>query len=299
MVMESMSIVRSSRPLNPPEFLIKLKQMIEDEDPTLIRWNGGKIYINDPLALEKKMSEYFRHSNFSSFQRQLNNFGFRKVEGKGRFAACMYMHEELQDQALESILGVRRKVPVPSGDRSSQKGKKSAKRSTFIKDALKKRQRRNEVSVEDFFVQDNVRIPTHTLSFTRQALAPSPVPSRSSELIRAHSLDDIMSSVLPHEGDILDVNNNSDFLLSFLEKETASMPHQSMSSTSPLFPDPIFDKEKDHIAHVTADDRSSIEENCGEITKISNNSRVSIFGKTHHLKKGLRDSQKKKIVGSC
>ena len=64
--------------------------MVTDENPDLISWNQGKLFINDPVALERKMSVYFRHSNFSSFQRQLNNFGFRKVEGKGKLAPCMY-----------------------------------------------------------------------------------------------------------------------------------------------------------------------------------------------------------------
>ena len=78
-----------------PDFLVKLLTMVGDEAPDLISWTGGKLYIHDPVALERKMSVYFRHSNFSSFQRQLNNFGFRKVEGKGKLAPCMYMHDDL------------------------------------------------------------------------------------------------------------------------------------------------------------------------------------------------------------
>jgi len=83
------------RGATPPDFLVKLLTMVGDEAPDLISWTGGKLYIHDPVALERKMSVYFRHSNFSSFQRQLNNFGFRKVEGKGKLAPCMYMHDDL------------------------------------------------------------------------------------------------------------------------------------------------------------------------------------------------------------
>merc|ERR1719375_3103030 len=91
----SMSGTIDRRGATPPDFLVKLLTMVGDEAPDLISWTGGKLYIHDPVALERKMSVYFRHSNFSSFQRQLNNFGFRKVEGKGKLAPCMYMHDDL------------------------------------------------------------------------------------------------------------------------------------------------------------------------------------------------------------
>ena len=88
------------RGATPPDFLVKLLTMVGDEAPDLISWTGGKLYIHDPVALERKMSVYFRHSNFSSFQRQLNNFGFRKVEGKGKLAPCMYMHDDLVGRSV-------------------------------------------------------------------------------------------------------------------------------------------------------------------------------------------------------
>ena len=93
------------RGATPPDFLVKLLTMVGDEAPDLISWTGGKLYIHDPVALERKMSVYFRHSNFSSFQRQLNNFGFRKVEGKGKLAPCMYMHDDLVGRHISASRG--------------------------------------------------------------------------------------------------------------------------------------------------------------------------------------------------
>ncbi|KAJ1459472.1 hypothetical protein M885DRAFT_60051 [Pelagophyceae sp. CCMP2097] len=105
----------------PPDFLVKLLAMVQEEAPHVITWSGGKVFIQDPLLLEKQLSAYFRHSNFSSFQRQLNNFGFRKVEGKGRFAPCMYMHDQLQGLPPSALLRIRRKTtpsaaPQTTGD---------------------------------------------------------------------------------------------------------------------------------------------------------------------------------------
>ena len=33
-----------------------------EEDPDLINFNAGKLFIHDPLALERKMSAYFRRA---------------------------------------------------------------------------------------------------------------------------------------------------------------------------------------------------------------------------------------------
>ncbi|KAJ8600533.1 hypothetical protein CTAYLR_010426 [Chrysophaeum taylorii] len=58
-------------------FMRSLVRMFERE--TDIFWDRGTIVIRDPSRLEKVLPQYYRTSKFSSFQRQLNNFGYHRA----------------------------------------------------------------------------------------------------------------------------------------------------------------------------------------------------------------------------
>jgi hypothetical protein len=76
-------------------FLVKLWQMLETESNfPYISWNptGDSFEVKSQKEMAKTVLPlHFRHSNFSSFQRQLNYFGFRKV-GRGD-QGCLYAHD--------------------------------------------------------------------------------------------------------------------------------------------------------------------------------------------------------------
>ncbi|TYI17283.1 hypothetical protein ES332_A07G012900v1 [Gossypium tomentosum] len=70
--------------LGPPPFLRKTFEMVEDPktDP-IVSWSSGRnsFVVWDCHRLsENLLPKYFKHKNFSSFVRQLNTYGFRKID---------------------------------------------------------------------------------------------------------------------------------------------------------------------------------------------------------------------------
>ncbi|KAF3579950.1 hypothetical protein DY000_02032949 [Brassica cretica] len=70
--------------VGPPPFLIKTFEIVEDPNTDhIVSWNrGGTSFVVWDLHSFSTflLPRHFKHSNFSSFIRQLNTYGFRKIE---------------------------------------------------------------------------------------------------------------------------------------------------------------------------------------------------------------------------
>ncbi|RHY34916.1 hypothetical protein DYB32_000589 [Aphanomyces invadans] len=78
------------RDVGVPKFLRSLFEMLETEDTQIISWtlDGASVQVLDRHTLESHiLPKYFKHSKFTSFQRQLNYFGFKK---NTKFRSHMY-----------------------------------------------------------------------------------------------------------------------------------------------------------------------------------------------------------------
>ena len=82
-----------SAELSQCPFIVKLWQMLA-EDSTFhgLAWGeGGESFHvrGSKSAISKMLARYFRHNEYSSFQRQLNYFGFIKIKlGSTTWGLC-------------------------------------------------------------------------------------------------------------------------------------------------------------------------------------------------------------------
>ncbi|KAH0455362.1 hypothetical protein IEQ34_015394 [Dendrobium chrysotoxum] len=112
----------------PAPFLTKTYQMVEDgETEDVISWGekGVSFVVWKPVEFARDLLPvHFKHNNFSSFVRQLNTYGFRKVVAdRWEFANDNFRRGE---QTLLSFIRRRKSSSNRQPPRSSNSGQHSA-----------------------------------------------------------------------------------------------------------------------------------------------------------------------------
>eukprot|EP00554_Chaetoceros_debilis_P008487 CAMPEP_0194104370 /NCGR_PEP_ID=MMETSP0150-20130528/4716_1 /TAXON_ID=122233 /ORGANISM="Chaetoceros debilis, Strain MM31A-1" /LENGTH=488 /DNA_ID=CAMNT_0038791879 /DNA_START=105 /DNA_END=1574 /DNA_ORIENTATION=- len=74
---------KKKKSVDSPIFLQKTYHMIDSCDASIATWSedGSTFVVKDPDIFAKQViPQFFKHNNFSSFVRQLNFYGFRKIK---------------------------------------------------------------------------------------------------------------------------------------------------------------------------------------------------------------------------
>ncbi|EQC33464.1 hypothetical protein SDRG_08975 [Saprolegnia diclina VS20] len=99
------------RNVGVPKFLRFLYEILEKEDKSVICWShkGTAFQIRKPDALAHTiLPRYFKHNKVSSFQRQLNYFGFKKWT-KTQTVVCTFSHPNFVQHRPDGIKLIKRK----------------------------------------------------------------------------------------------------------------------------------------------------------------------------------------------
>ena len=121
--------------------------MIRSCDPALASWteDGRMFVMKDQKIFEQKIiPQFFDHRNFSSFARQLNFYGFRKVQLRAIYKYdsnnesakhITFFNEKFQRDRKDLLKGIQRSTKGGGGNNTAS-NQEQQKEINFLKDRV-------------------------------------------------------------------------------------------------------------------------------------------------------------------
>lgn len=181
-------------------FLHRLVKLLQDSH-TVIEWSEGAIYIYNTKKLETDiLPNYYGHSKFTSFLRQLTSYGFHRMPADtGRPELDYAYKNESTTEDLDSILKLKRKQPGASktaNKRNSFKKPKNPKISNVANQDVADSDINDKKANDSLNKQEMVtlkNIPTPCLSLSDDNLCTNLSPILTVPMLRCRNEPNIIS----------------------------------------------------------------------------------------------------------